>query len=155
MELIETCGVKIANASSGYDRPRRRTKPNDEPRAWSTAFKRIMHFVSRKQTLPTCPVGERKPRRHQLGDRSNNVVRCALLIRRIEARANGQLMAANLVRESATHNKDSDNPVGFGPHGSVSNIPSVLQSWQTAGDPRLFKVASFHPSLAIDAICKP
>ena len=45
-----------------------------------------------------------------------------------------------LVRESATHAKDSDNPVGFGPSGPATNIPATLRRWQTAGDPRLFKL---------------
>src|SRR5438105_12003857 len=94
----------------------------------------MMHFVrmssrqSKKRKSPSAP------RRFQQ--------RCAVRVTYTPNRSQGQWAAHGryLVRESATHNKDSDNPVGFGPHGSVSNIPSVLQSWQTAGDPRLFKL---------------
>ena len=113
--------------------PRRRTKPNDEPRAWSTAFKRIMHFVR---------MSSRRAKAKKAPARRSFQQRCAVRVTYTPNRSQGQWAAHGryLVRESATHNKDSDNPAGFGPRGSVSNIPAVLQRWQTAGDPRLFKL---------------
>jgi len=68
--------------------------------------------------------------------------RCAVRVTYSPNRSPGQWAAHGqyLVRESATHAKDSDNTAGFGPSGPVSNIPATLRRWQTAGDPRLFKL---------------
>jgi len=93
-----------------------------------------MHFVrmssrrGKKRKSPTAP-----RRFHQ---------RCAVRVTYSPNRSPGQWAAHGryLVRESATHAKDSDNSVGFGPSGQVSNIPATLRRWQIAGDPRLFKL---------------
>jgi|SRR5437773_2116220 len=113
--------------------PQRKTKAQDEPRAWSSAFKRIMRFVrmsSRRWKRKTSPV--RQPFQQ----------RCAVRVTYSPNRSQGQWAAHGryLVRESATHSKDSDGQAGFSKNGSVSNIPSVLRGWQTSGDPRLFKL---------------
>jgi len=68
--------------------------------------------------------------------------RCAVRITYSPNHSPGQWAAHGryLARETATHAKDPDNPVGFGSSGPVSNIPATLRRWQTAGDPRLFKL---------------
>ena len=113
--------------------PRPSRKPTDEPRAWSSAFKRMMHFVRMSS-------GRSKANRSSAARRFQQ--RCAVRVTYSPNRSPGQWAAHGryLVRESATHSKDSDNPTGFGPSGPVPNIPATLRNWQTAGDPRLFKL---------------
>jgi hypothetical protein len=113
--------------------PRLRPKPVDEPRAWSAAFKRMMHFVR---------MSSRRSKKQKSATSHRFQQRCAVRVTYSPNRSAGQWAAHGryLVRESATHGKDSDNPVGFGPGGPVSNIPAMLRTWQAAGDPRLFKL---------------
>jgi len=114
--------------------PGRRPKPTDEPRKFSAAFKRMMHFVRMSS--------RRARKRKSATVRNRFQQRCAIRVTYSPNRSAGQWAAHGryLVRESATHAKDSDNPVGFGPRGPVTNIPATLRRWQTAGDPRLFKL---------------
>ncbi len=114
--------------------PRRRPKATDEPRKWSAVFKRMMRFVRMSSRGAKKRKSVTPPRRFQQ--------RCAVRVTYSPNRSPGQWAAHGryLVRESATHAKDSDNSFGFDPSGQVSNIPATLRHWQTAGDPRLFKL---------------
>jgi type IV secretory pathway VirD2 relaxase len=112
-------------------RPPRPLKPKDEPRAWTSTFKRIMHYA---RMSSRCSKSKRSPSPHSYQQR------CAVRVTYSPNRSPGQWAAHGryLSRESAMHN-NAGTAVAFGPSGPVSNISATLRGWQTDGDPRLFK----------------
>jgi type IV secretory pathway VirD2 relaxase len=113
-------------------RPPRPLKPKDEPRAWTSTFKRIMHYA---RMSSRCSKSKRTPVPHSYQQR------CAVRVTYSPNRSPGQWAAHGryLSRESAMHN-NAGTAVAFGPSGPVSDISATLRNWQTAGDPRLFKI---------------
>src|SRR5436853_4299417 len=115
-------------------RPQPRRRPSNEPKAWSIAFKRIMHIVRMSSK------GTRSSRSPQTGSKPF-MQRCAVRITYSANRTRGQWAAHGryLARESAMHS-EARNIRAFGPSGPVSDIHAALGTWQKAGDPRLFKM---------------
>jgi len=67
--------------------------------------------------------------------------RCAVRMTYTQNKLRGQWAAHGryISRESAAK-ADSGGAPGFGPSGAVADLPSRLNAWQQAGDPRLFKL---------------
>src|SRR5438128_731526 len=113
-------------------RPRRTA--SNEPRAWSIAFKRIMHIV-RMSSKRGRNGGSRRA-----GSRPF-MQRCAIRVTYSGNRTKGQWAAHGryIARESAMHTA-SGNVRAFGSTGAVPDIHTTLGAWQKAGDPRMFKL---------------
>lgn len=113
-------------------RPGRPLKVRDDGRAWSTAFKRVIHFAR---------ITSKKKSGHQSGaaPRPYNQ-RCAVRITYSPNKVAGQWAAHGryISRESAAAQQSSQ--CGFASTESSVNIPATLAEWQNAGDPRLFKL---------------
>lgn len=120
-------------------RPRRPKRlPRDEARQWSDAFRQIMHVA--RMTRASTKTQSRKTQgtsglSHQYSQR------CAVRVTYASNRTVGQWAAHGryLARESATH-AESEQGVVFSAVAEVDNIAALLDSWQQAGDPRLFKL---------------
>jgi type IV secretory pathway VirD2 relaxase len=115
-------------------RPAKPPKPkNGDGAAWSVAFKRVMHFarMSRRLTGGSKLAGglTSRPGFHQ---------RCAVRIMYSKNAGCGQWRAHGryIVRGSAA----GSNRAGFDQTTDQCDIAQRLDEWQTAGDPRLFKL---------------
>jgi len=118
--------------------PRYRRKPDDETRAWNSAFKQIMYYARTSRA----GLG----RHGQAGSSSRHgqqefKQRCAVRVTYASNRTRGQWKGHGhyLTRESATP-VQSKNGCGFGPSDQPIPIAMTLGEWQASGDRRLFKL---------------
>ena len=114
-------------------RPERPLRVPDETRAWSNAFKRIVHFARM--------TSRRKSSRQMANTASAHNQRCAVRVTYTPNKVSGQWAAHGryISRDSAA----GENPPerGFGSAaGPDIDIPRTLGAWQANGDPRLFKL---------------
>ena len=114
----------------------KRAQSSNEPRIWSSAFKRVIHIVRMSR------------RRKQRGSRGGRTSaprpfrqRCAVRLTYSPNKTRGQWQAHGryIARETATREVPKE-AAGFGPSGEVADVPRTLARWQAAGDPRLFKI---------------
>lgn len=113
-------------------RPERQPKLRDDSRAWSNAFKRIIHFAR---------ITSKRKTSHQSGAvaRPYNQ-RCAVRVTYSPNKVAGQWAAHGryISRESAAAQESPQR--GFASTGSSVDIAATLAEWQNTGDPRLFKL---------------
>ena len=114
----------------------KRAQSSNEPRIWSSAFKRIVHIVRmsrRRKQRVSRRGGTAAPRPFRQ--------RCAVRLTYWQNKTRGQWQAHGryITREAATR-EVSKEAMGFGPAGKVVDLPGALARWQAAGDPRLFKI---------------
>lgn len=114
----------------------KRAQSSNEPRIWSTAFKRIIHIVRMSRRRK-----QRGSRRGRTGAGRPFRQRCAVRLTYSPNKTRGQWQAHGryIARETATR-EVSKEAAGFGPAGAVGDLPRALARWQAAGDPRLFKI---------------
>ncbi len=114
-------------------KPRQRIR--DESKAWSIAFKRVMHYarMSRKKRRGASGSGAARPRK-----RFNQ--RCAVRVIYSRNKTPGQWRAHGryIMRESARGR--SSTPTAFTGDKELSDLSVTLGAWQKAGDERLFKL---------------
>jgi len=116
-------------------RPPKPRAPRNEPAAWSSGFKLLMHYarMSRK-------TGNRTTAGRRKGACSYHQ-RCAVRVTYLNNKTRGQWQAHGryLARESATFENDA-KAVGFNRENDGIDIVRQLEGWQGAGDVRLFKL---------------
>ena len=121
-------------------RPRRpRRQDQNDSKTWAKAFKSLIHVV-RMTSKPTAPggAGKRRTPRAQPTHRQ----RCAVRITYSGNRVRGQWRAHGryLMRDSAREGAERELGSAYGPSGPVADLPAKLREWQSARDPRLFKL---------------
>ena len=114
-------------------KPRQRVR--DESKAWSIAFKRIMHYArmshkKRGRASKSASNGLRK--------RFNQ--RCAMRVIYSRNKVSGQWFAHGryLMRDSVRGRNSA--PTAFTAENELADLSSTLAAWQKAGDERLFKL---------------
>ena len=120
-------------------RPRKPCVPRDEAKTWSQSFKNLIHIV-RMTSRPAHP--SRRYRGLIDGPtRKPHLQRCAVRVTYSPNRVRGQWAAHGryIARESAA-GQGEGGEVGFSAAANGINIAKMLAEWQTAGDPRLFKL---------------
>jgi type IV secretory pathway VirD2 relaxase len=112
-------------------KPRQRIR--DESKAWSIAFKRVMHYARMSRKKRRGASGSARPRRW-----FNQ--RCAVRVIYSRNKTAGQWRAHGryLMRESARGR--SSAPTAFTDDKELGDLSVALGVWQTAGDERLFKL---------------
>jgi hypothetical protein len=121
-------------------RPRRpRRQDQDESKTWAKAFKSLIHIV-RMTSKPTAPGGAGKRRTPRV--QPTHRQRCAVRITYSGNRVRGQWGAHGryLMRESAREGAEGELGSAYGSSGPVADLPAKLREWQSARDPRLFKL---------------
>jgi type IV secretory pathway VirD2 relaxase len=128
----------VAKDEEGEFRLRPRKPPaRNERAAWASAYKILMHHArmngSRKSRSGGTGIGPKRTRTYNQ--------RCAVRVMYAKNTVAGQWRAHGryLARESATHESDSKT-VGFDDRGESIDIAAELESWQKAGDERLWKL---------------
>lgn len=116
-------------------KPRRpRRVHSDEPRTWAMAFRKMMRFAQ---------MSSMRSRRQRSAASATRRFRqrCAVRVTYATNKMRGQWAAHGryISRESATQN-DSERGTCFGPSDRVEDPAATIGAWQTAGDPRLFKL---------------
>jgi len=117
-------------------RPRKPTA-RSERATWASAYKTLMHYArmsrSRKHRAAGQGSGPKRARHYSQ--------RCAVRVMYAKNTVAGQWRAHGryLARESAIREGDP-RAVGFDPGGESFDIAERLESWQKAGDERLWKV---------------
>ena len=120
-------------------RPRKPRVCRDEAKTWSQLFKNLIHIV-RMTSRPSYP--SRRYRGLIDGPtRKPHLQRCAVRVTYSPNRVRGQWAAHGryIARESAA-GQGKGSEVGFSAAADGVNIAKTLADWQTAGDPRLFKL---------------
>jgi Protein of unknown function (DUF3363) len=124
-------------------RPRRpRGQEKDESRVWAKAFKSLIHVVRMTSKRPGS-ARRRKGGRGSSGPlQASYRQRCAVRVTYSGNRVRGQWAAHGryIVRDSAVHIESGNGNPGFDVGGAVPDVPAKLRGWQSAGDPRLFKL---------------
>jgi type IV secretory pathway VirD2 relaxase len=114
-------------------KPRQRIR--DESKAWSIAFKRVMHYarMSRKKRRGASGGAAPRPRK-----RFNQ--RCAVRVIYSRNKTAGQWRAHGryIMRDSARGR--SSAPTAFTGEKELADLSATLGNWQKAGDERLFKL---------------
>ena len=121
-------------------RPRRqRRQDQDESKTWAKACKSLIHIV-RMSSKPTAPGRARKRRTPRA--QTTHRQRCAVRITYSGNRVRGQWGAHGryLMRGTAREGAEGELGSAYGPSGPVANLPAKLREWQSASDPRLFKL---------------
>lgn len=121
-------------------RPRRpRRQDQDESKIWAKAFKGLIHIVRMtSQPAASARAGKRRSPRLQPSHRQ----RCAVRITYSGNRVRGQWAAHGryLMRDSAREVAKGELGSAYGPFGPVTDLLAKLREWQSARDPRLFKL---------------
>lgn len=120
-------------------RPRKPHVGRDEAKAWSRSFKNLIH-IARMTSRPA------HPSRRYWGlidgpTRKPHLQRCSVRVTYSPNRVRGQWAAHGryIARESAA-GQGNGGEVGFSAASDGIDIAKTLAEWQTAGDPRLFKL---------------
>ena len=123
-------------------RPRHpRGQEKDESKVWAKAFKSLIHVV--RMTSKRTGSHRRKAGRGSSGPlQASYRQRCAVRVTYSGNRVRGQWAAHGryIVRDSAVDIKSGNGNPGFDVAGTVPDVPVKLRGWQSAGDPRLFKL---------------
>lgn len=123
-------------------RPRRpKGQEKDESKIWAKAFKGLIHVV--RMTSKRTGSHRRKAGRGSSGPlQASYRQRCAVRVTYSGNRVRGQWAAHGryIVRDSAVDIKNGNGKPGFDVAGPVPDVPAKLRGWQSAGDPRLFKL---------------
>src|SRR5215831_12243044 len=118
-------------------RPRKPPVPErrNEARAWSLAFKRIMHYARMSRQGGASKSGARSRRAVQA-----RFQRCAVRVTYTRNATRGQWRAHGryLARESATYESDP-KAVGFDQAGQGIDLGARLEQWQAARDQLFWK----------------
>lgn len=115
----------------------RKPPARSERAAWASAYKILMHHARMS--------GSRKRRSVGLGTGPKRVrvynQQCAVRVMYLKNATDGQWRAHGryVARESATH-EGNVQAVGFDDRGDAVDIAGRLESWQKAGDERLWKL---------------
>ena len=99
---------------------------------WSFAFKKIVHYARMSRSGRGATVGTPPNRSYRQ--------RCAVRVTYSSSRVAGQWRAHGkyLARDSAT--RQSGRKAGFSDHSDAVDVAETLDSWQAAGDERVFKL---------------
>lgn len=122
-------------------RPRRsKRNPNDDPRRFTGALGSLLRLVQmtrrhRSGEHPSLPSQSRYKPSHQYGQRVSVRVSYSANKNPGQWKAHGRYIS----RDTATHGGDPSR-AGFNATRADINIVFVLDSWQRAGDERLFKI---------------
>ena len=119
-------------------RPRRsKRNPNDDPRRFTGAFGSFLRLVqmTRRHRSGSLPSQSPYKPSHLYGQRVSVRVSYSANKNPGQWKAHGRYVA----RDTATQGGDPSR-AGFDATRTDINIPSVLDSWQRAGDERLFKI---------------
>lgn len=119
-------------------RPRRpRRQPKDENKAWSRAFKGLMHAVRMTSRIGKSSGGRRRPKSPRRAWRQRCAVRLTYTANRVKGqwRAHGRYV----MRDSAAL-PGPEGARAFNADRGDIDMPSLLNEWQQAGDPRVFKL---------------
>ncbi len=113
-------------------RPRKPKRTPDESKAWCRPFQNLMRLVRMTSKRSGSPV----PRVHR-----SHYQRCAVRLTYSPNRVTGQWAAHGryIARESATRPTE-EIEAGFSSDRAGVPVAKQLGTWQSAGDPRLFKV---------------
>lgn len=124
-------------------RPRRpKQQGQDESKTWAKAFRSLIHVVRMTSSRPSSMSSSKGSRgRRHLGQSSYRQ-RCAVRITYSGNRVKGQWAAHGryIMRDGATQLAENGLGCGFAAHGDIVDPPARLRSWQSAGDPRMFKL---------------
>ena len=120
-------------------RPRKPRVGRDEAKAWSRSFKNLIHIV--RMTSRSAHPSRRYRGLIDGPTRKPHLQRCAVRVTYSPNRVRGQWAAHGryIARESAV-GQGKGGEVGFSAASEGINIAKTLAEWQTAGDPRLFKL---------------
>lgn len=120
-------------------RPRKPRVGRDEAKAWSRSFKNLIHIV--RMTSRSAHPSRRYRGLIDGPTRKPHLQRCAVRVTYSPNRVRGQWAAHGryIARESAA-GQGKGGEVGFCAASDGINIAQTLADWQTAGDPRLFKL---------------
>lgn len=124
-------------------RPRRpKRQDQNESKTWSRAFKSLIHVVRMTSKSNAAATASKRRSQARVTGHSTHRQRCAVRITYSGNRVSGQWAAHGryLIRDSATRTEESRLPCGYDAFGQNIELPAKLRSWQTAGDPRLFKL---------------
>jgi len=135
----------MANSNEGAPirlRPRRsKRNPNDDPRRYAGVVGSVLRFAqmtnrARRRRSQSQSEAIRQFRSSRLGSQ-----RVSVRVTYAKSKNQGQWKAHGryIARDTATHGGDPSR-AGFDATRTDINIPSVLDSWQRAGDERLFKI---------------
>ena len=135
----------MANGNEGPPirlRPRRsKRNPNDDPRRYAGVVGSVLRFAqmtnrARRRRSQSQSEAIRQFRSSRLGSQ-----RVSVRVTYAKSKNQGQWKAHGryIARDTATHGGDPSR-AGFDATRTDINIPSVLDSWQRAGDERLFKI---------------
>lgn len=119
--------------------PRRQRRQPDEAKAWSRAFKGLLHIARMTSSRKRKSTGSGGPAVRRT--RSPHSQRCAVRLTYSPNRRKGQWRAHGryIQRESATTIEPNQGS-GFTATTDHADVSKQLGQWQTALDPRLFKI---------------
>lgn len=124
-------------------RPRRpKGQEKDESKVWAKAFKNLIRVVRMTSKGSGSIRGRRQGRGNAGSSQTSYRQRCAVRVTYSGNRVRGQWAAHGryIVRDSAVHIESGKGSVGFDVSGTVPDVPAKLREWQSAGDPRMFKL---------------
>lgn len=119
--------------------PRRQRRQPDEAKAWSRAFKGLLHVARMTSSRKRKGTGGGGPTVRRI--RNPHSQRCAVRLTYSPNRRKGQWRAHGryIQRESATTIEPNQGS-GFTATSDRADVSKQLGQWQTARDPRLFKI---------------
>lgn len=120
-------------------RPRAPKQGSDTGRAWPAALRRVLQLLKTTKKPLSSSRGTSKGR-HRATTR-NWTQRCAVRVTYSPNQTRGQWAAHGryVVRDSATEVDGTPKP-GFDKHSDEADLVRTAGDWQTAGDPRMFKL---------------
>ncbi|MBN9657085.1 MAG: relaxase/mobilization nuclease domain-containing protein [Acidobacteria bacterium] len=124
-------------------RPRRpKGQEKDESKVWAKAFKNLIRVVRMTSKGSGSIRGRRQGRGMAGSSQTSYRQRCAVRVTYSGNRVRGQWAAHGryIVRDSAVHIESGTGSPGFDGNGVVPDVPAKLREWQSAGDPRMFKL---------------
>lgn len=124
-------------------RPRRpKGQEKDESKVWAKAFKNLIRVVRMTSKGSGSIRGRRQGRGNAGSLQTSYRQRCAVRVTYSGNRVRGQWAAHGryIVRDSAAHIESGNGSPGFDGNGIVPDVAAKLREWQSAGDPRMFKL---------------
>lgn len=124
-------------------RPRRpKGQEKDESKVWAKAFKNLIRVVRMTSKGSGSIRGRRQGRGEAGSSQTSYRQRCAVRVTYSGNRVRGQWAAHGryIVRDSAVHIESGNTSPAFDGKGIVPDVPAKLREWQSAGDPRMFKL---------------
>lgn len=124
-------------------RPRRpKGQEKDESKVWAKAFKNLIRVVRMTSKRSGSTRGRRQGRGQAGSSHTSYRQRCAVRVTYSGNRVRGQWAAHGryIARDSAVHIESGEGGPGFDIAGTVPDVPAKLRGWQSAGDPRMFKL---------------